>query len=277
MGKGIVFVVLLLTSALAGSDFPLLLIPVRPPKAQSAEQVLALLEKLPPDERENEITTQLSGGNMPDFLRRPVEICVQSRDAQGVLRRIRFAALADYLAVGTDSAFCRLPMRPQTAQCLAERWNLLLPTPKIVDWIDDAAQVRIEPVTYFPIGNRNEQIERFIAHQRDIEARRQAPPGLLTSGLKKDIVLCSRIDSSKSPDRVAIYGWQRLDGTAIQPLYCGHSYRYVDYSHGARLIHSTVYIDDEAHDLRAVLSDSLLFRLFSDEPAPLHRASYPLE
>jgi len=258
-------------------SFPPLAIPARPLASPAAEQVLLRMEKQSPDEREKEILHQLASGNLPDFLRRPVEIEVEVVDSDSVRHRIRIAVLPDYLSVGTDSAFCRLPMRPETAQRLADQWNLLLPTPCIVDWIDAAARLRIEPVTYAPEGDCNEQAERFRAHQQDIEARHQAQPGILTSGLKKDIVLCSRIDSSAVPDRVAIYGWRRPDRSIIQPLYCGHTHCYVDYSHGVRLIQSTAFIDGKSVDLRKALCDTLLFRLFSDEDAPLIDARYPLE
>jgi len=44
---------------------------------------------------------------------------------------------------------------------------------------------------------------------------------------------------------VAIYGWHKLDGKPIQPLYTGHVDWYVDYSHGIRLVSRTIYIDNK--------------------------------
>jgi hypothetical protein len=42
---------------------------------------------------------------------------------------------------------------------------------------------------------------------------------------------------------VASYGWHKLDGKPIQPVYAGHVNWYVDYSHGIRLIAKQVKMD----------------------------------
>ena len=47
--------------------------------------------------------------------------------------------MPDYLAVGSDDDFVRMPMRPQTAQQIADAFGCVLPTRKIVDAMDAAA------------------------------------------------------------------------------------------------------------------------------------------
>ncbi len=72
-------------------------------------------------------------------------------------------------------------------------------------------------------------------HQQRIDEQRFGLPlGELISGHKKDLVLSNRL--RQLPDRVAIYGWHRAPGDPIQPLSTVHGARYVDYSHGVRLV-----------------------------------------
>jgi hypothetical protein len=66
---------------------------------------------------------------------------------------------------------------------------------------------------------------------------------------------------------VAIYGWHKLDGKPIQPLYTGHVDWYVDYSHGIRLIHRTIWVNGKSMDYVDVMKDKVLKRLLCDEEA----------
>jgi len=76
---------------------------------------------------------------------------------------------------------------------------------------------------------------------------------------------------------VAIYGWHYPGGKPIQPLYVGHWDRYVDYSHGIRLVAGEMIIDGQTHRVSDVLKDTLLCGLVSDEgpidAAELRRAA----
>ena len=87
--------------------------------------------------------------------------------------------------------------------------------------------------------------------------------GALVAGHKKDVVLTALLGSR--PGKVAIYGWHRLDGKPIQPLYTGHTDRWVDYSHGIRLVSRAVLIDGEERDMAEVLRDTALAGILSDE------------
>ena len=75
------------------------------------------------------------------------------------------------------------------------------------------------------------------------------------------------------PGRVAIYGWHGQDGSPIQPVYTGHTDRWVDYSHGIRLVSRRVVVDGVEHDLVDLLEDPELWQLVSDE-GPRHSARY---
>jgi hypothetical protein len=114
----------------------------------------------------------------------------------------------------------------------------------------------------------------YYAHHNDrIVAQRmalQAPTDLLTAGHKKDLVITNRLWANLG--RVAIYGWHRPDGTAIQPLSTVHGARYADYSHGARLVSLVAYVDGEARSLIELLENPKFAGALSDE-GPIERVA----
>ena len=92
-------------------------------------------------------------------------------------------------------------------------------------------------------------------------------------GIKKDIVLTPRI--FENPQRLAIYGWRQLNGQPIQPLTIVHWDRYVDYSHGARLVRNSIEVDGKKLIITELLADPNRCGLVSDE-GPMHPPGYPL-
>ncbi len=71
-------------------------------------------------------------------------------------------------------------------------------------------------------------------------------------------------------------GWRQLDGQPIQPLTVVHGNRYVDYSHGARLIRDSIQLDDQRVTISELLADPNRCGLLSDE-GPMDPPSYPLD
>ena len=170
-----------------------------------------------------------------------------------------------FLAVGSDEDFLLVPLSPGTAQRIADRVGCLLPTPRMVDAVWAAARVRLEPSPISPSPEMT-TVPVFEAHSRMVAAQwrnASAPRGSLVSGHKKDVVITSALASL--PNRVAIYGWHRLTGEPIQPLYTGHSAGWADYSHGIRLVLREVTVDGTRRDLPEVLRDPGLAPLLSDE------------
>ena len=96
--------------------------------------------------------------------------------------------------------------------------------------------------------------------------------GPLVAGHKKDIVTTNRL--KEKPNRVAIYGWHKLDGKPIQPLTIVHGDTYVDYSHGVRLVAREVLLDGRAAQIEDVLRDPALAPLLSAE-GPIRAALVP--
>jgi hypothetical protein len=101
-------------------------------------------------------------------------------------------------------------------------------------------------------------------HQQRIDEQRSGLlPGELIAGHKKDLVLSNRL--GQLPGRVAIYGWHRAPGDPIQPLSTVHGARYVDYSHGVRLVSATVIVDGRPRSIYDALQDSQVAPVLSRE------------
>jgi hypothetical protein len=183
--------------------------------------------------------------------------------------------MPDYLAVGSNDDFCRIPMNPYTAQTLADLFGGSQLTAKLSDHIYREAPVKLTPFNYIPAGNANELVSKFEEHNAQIEKQFGESGGVrgqLVAGIKKDVVLSSQMDTR--PGKVVIYGWHKADGKPIQPVYSGHVWWYVDYSHGIRLINNQVLIDGNRRLLSDILKDPLLFRIFSNEQMPMVNAGY---
>ena len=101
-------------------------------------------------------------------------------------------------------------------------------------------------------------------HHLIIEGQRKNQPGLI-AGIKKDVVITGKIPRDPKPNRVAIYGWHKPDGSPIQPLYTGHVDWYVDYSHGIRLVKRQIKVNGKMMDYTDVLKHPVYRALLCDE------------
>lgn len=242
-------------------------IPARAAQARGASEFIAAIASLGDHARDAAIRRELLAGNLPGFLRqgRPATLNARLHDGRPV--QLTLCVLSDYLGIGSDSDFLRVPMGLDSAIAVASRFGFMLPTRRIVDLIYRAATVHLLPQP-LPPGERMrstaylQQHEALVAQQW---ATQGAAPGALTAGHKKDLVFSPRL--WQQPGRVAIYGWQRADGTPIQPLSTVHGARYADYSHGVRLVSQTVFVDGRPARLLDVLADPQLGPLLSDEGA----------
>lgn len=244
-------------------------IPDRPPGAPGGTAFLESVAALPPAAREEAVAGEILRGNIPEFLRKFSSVEVRGADNRGKPRTIDLDVMPDYLAIGSDADWVRIPMEPATAQRIATAFGCTLPTRKMVDHIWQAAGVRLTPI---PLARDRESVASFLEHHRKTQEQRVGrPAGELCAGAKKDIVVTNRL--SEKPNRVAIYGWHQPDGQPIQPLSIVHVNRYVDYSHGVRLVRRAVRVDGQTRDIRHVLQAPELHELLSDE-GPLLRPSY---
>jgi hypothetical protein len=238
-------------------------IPPRDASAPTGSQLMVRLASSSRMERSRALVEQILEGNIPSALRRlrPVEISVAG--PSGALTRAVAWVMPDYLAVGSDEDFVRVPLGLPDALTVARRFGFTLPTRKLVNTIHSQAEAKVEPRP-MPAGAAMTSVAYLWAHNQTVDQQlRGLPAGTLVSGTKKDVVLSPRLASY--PGRVAIYGWLRPDGAAIQPLSTVHGARYADYSHGIRLVSDTVFVDGQARSVFDVLEDPERVGLLSDE------------
>lgn len=212
-------------------------------------------------ERDSVARQEILSGNIPSFLRRFVRINTSVTDTNGKTIHAYYFVSPDYLSVGTDADWARIPLTPMAAQAIADSFHCFLPTRKMVNDIYAQAVVKLAPVPMYAF--RDSSITMW-QHHLIIEGQRKGRKGLI-AGIKKDLVLSGKITRDAKPDREAIYGWHKPDGKPIQPLYTGHINWWVDYSHGVRLVYRTVWVNGHAMDYTAVLKDPQLQRLLCDE------------
>jgi hypothetical protein len=173
--------------------------------------------------------------------------------------------MPEYLAIGSDTDFLRIPMNLYTAAAVASRFGFTLPTRRIVDAIYRQAAFHLAPEPMTP-GPEMRSTEYYRIHNEKIEAQSHAlgvTPGALVSGDKKDVVITNLL--ATHPGRIAIYGWHRLNGDPIQPLSTVHGACYADYSHGIRLVSETMLVNGRRRSIYDVLADPRLAGLVSDE------------
>lgn len=202
------------------------------------------------------LQTAIAPENLPAWLRGPWAPVKMGE-------RLTVYASPDYFAAGEDEDFVRLPMTPWTAEVIADRYGAILPTRKIVVEIYRQATQKLPSVTFTPDA-KMESTARMLEHDAAIDKTVKGVPGPknLLAGHKKDVVVGPDLDGS----RVAIYGWQP-DPKMFphQPYSTVHDSKYVDYSHGVRLVSRQATLDGQPVDLMDVFRDPKLVELVSDQ------------
>lgn len=245
-------------------------IPPRDASAPTGSQVVARLSAASREERSRVLLEEILNGNIPDALRELRAVETSAPGPGGAPVHAVVWVMPDYLAVGSDEDFVRVPLGLPEALEVARRFGFTLPTRMLVNTIHRQAELKVEPKP-MTAGKAMTSVEYFRVHNGTIESQlRRRPRGTLVSGSKKDVVITPRLASF--PGRVAIYGWLRPDGSPIQPLSTVHGARYADYSHGVRLVSRTVLVDGKPRSVFDVLEDPLQSGLLSDEgPDPYAR------
>lgn len=226
--------------------------------------------------RDSMIVEQVLAGNIPDSLKFFRKITFYTSDSNGN-HKVEMLVLPDYLAVGTNEDFIRVPMGPVAAQQVADSLYCTLPTSKLVDEIAAASEGAIDPFPFRPVGDRNCQPWTFEDSNNAINALYKVKGyhfGQFISGLKKDVIISTLAEDTTKPCRVVIYGWHYPDGTYIQNATNVHVNFYTDYSHGIRLIYRIIKIDGKEYDIKKVLTDPQMFRILSKEETPMKKATY---
>ena len=235
--------------------------PARPADAPTGSQFQQQIANLSRDQREATVLREIMHGNVPEFLRQLKPIRVQAIDNSGTNHVATYFVMSDYLAVGSNDNFFRVPINPATASAIADKFDASLITTKVSDDVFAAAQAKLNPK---PLTKDRDAVAAFWQHQQIIEEQLLGQPrGQLVTGIKKDVVLTNRL--REKPHKVAIFGWHYPDGRPIQSLYVGHVDWYVDYSHGVRLMSQQIIVDGQMLRVSDVLKDPRLSPLLSSE------------
>ena len=213
-------------------------------------------------ERDSLAIKEALAGNIPSFLKRfeKIEVFIEAPLINKTITAEYYVS-PDYLSIGTDNDWARINITPLAAQKIADSFDCFLPTRKMVDDIYKAAKVKLEPVPLFAFRDSTPTMWH---HHLIVEGQRKGRKGLI-AGIQKDVVISGKISRDTKPDRVAIYGWHKLDGKPIQPLYTGHVYWWVDYSQGIRLVYRKIKVGKKWMDYSDVLNDPVLKGLLCDE------------
>jgi hypothetical protein len=220
-------------------------------------------------QRDVETEQVLLAGDIPQFLRSLKPVTLRGHTSGGKAVSVTVCVTPDYLAVGSDKDFVRVPMGLPAAVAVAYRFGFVLPTTKIVDAIYAQADVHVPPEP-LAAGPQMRSTAYFVRHNNMVQQERLgegATLGMLVAGQKKDLVITNRLRTN--PGRVAIYGWHRVNGRPIQPLSTVHGEDYADYSHGIRLVSMIAYVDNTERSLFDILQDPNLAPVVSAEgPIP---------
>jgi hypothetical protein len=245
-----------------------------PDSPMSAADFVKSLAGVDRHKREDAALAALLAGHVPSYMREFVDVTVTFADAQGAGHKLVIRALPDYLCIGTDADRLRIPLWPLTAQRVADAWNCVLPTSKLVTILWNAAPSKLPPQPWGPPYDASMMsTERIVAHNARVEAtikKLAVDATKLMGGHKKDVVLTKQL--AAKPKSVAIFGWHQANGKPIQPVYLGHENTYADYSHGIRMVSRECLLDDQPDDLGRVLMDANLCGVVSSEgPLPFIR------
>jgi hypothetical protein len=244
-------------------------VPPRSPASRSGSSFINSIRNLNSSTREFLVLREIEKGNVPKFLRHFVPININGSDKNGRSQRLTIWVMRDYLSVGSDKDYVRIPLTPIAARKIAEDNNLMLPTSKLVDEIYRSASIHLDPISMTP-GPRMASVDYIVRHNRlitkDLIEKRQLEAKsdfYLLAGHKKDVVETEQLNTR--PDRVAIYGWHQNPKRVIQPLSLVHGINYVDYSHGIRFVARDALLNGRTVDLLKLMEHPSLSSLVTYE------------
>lgn len=183
---------------------------------------------------------------------------------------LEYLVSSDSLCIGDKDNRIRLPLSGPRAQVVLDKYHCILPTKKMSDQIWKSAEIKLEPKPRpGPYDSSMFSIEAIIIHSEKIDKQLIGKDSsLLIAGHKKDVVITNKLAPNNPNKRLAIYGWHRLNGEAIQgPTvnFSVHEREYFDYSHHVRLVSKDCMLNGEVKDICSILESSEYSHLISDE------------
>lgn len=234
------------------------LIPQRKANASSGSEFINKIKGLNKIDRADAILNEFMEGNIPDFLRKFKIISIGA---------ISYLVTSDYLSIGDNNDYIRMPMSPLMAQKICDKYDCSLPTKYIVETIHKQAEIKLSPKPWGPpYDHTMDDTNRYLIHNNTINKQLiNLDKTKLISGHKKDVVITNKLAPNNSNKKVAIFGWI-ANGTPIQGLNVhSHDYNYQDYSHGIRLVINDVLLEGRITRIQDVFIDPIHHKLLSDE------------
>lgn len=224
-------------------------------------------DKLSTDqERQEHIFERLADGEVPSWNGSWKTVTYTAADKNGVNHTVEMRVAPDYLAVGTDADPLTAVLGYPNALRVAEPSDFVLPTSLVVDKVWASAEKRYDPAPLPPTsGSTMRKPPYWLTHRENLTKQGWPAGDVLQAGHKKDVVVTKQLVGK--PGRLAIYGWHKSDGKAIQPVSLFHGADYADYSHGIRAVAPQVLVDGAPMDYRDLLKDPVLWPLVSKEGA----------
>lgn len=185
---------------------------------------------------------ELLSGNMPSFLKQLVPVAVTEGN-----NTLIYSVTPDYLSIGNDSDYFRVPLGGPDSQRVADAFGCVLPTPKMSDQIWKAAKVKLAPKP-LPTDKMTD-VGTFDHHNQIIQKQLEDSghkAGELVAGSKKDVVVSNDLING----RLGIHGLHDQSGKAIQGGGLSkHDSNYKDYSSGTRLVDRAAILNGQRVDL----------------------------
>ena len=188
--------------------FPL---PDRPTDALTGSELEPVLRTMSLTDRENRIFSEITAGNVPDFLRSLTTVTT-SRTLNGNEYTLTYHVTPDYLALGSDDDYFLMHMTPGWPSDSPMPIGFTLPTRRNGPTRSGRPpRCKLNPKPYSPLRPDDQTFRSCFTHNNTVQEQRKhplsgQPLGTLVARHKKDVILLNRIYNQPAPRRVVIYG-----------------------------------------------------------------------
>lgn len=155
----------------------------------------------------------------------------------------------------------RIPVTALGAQRIADSFDSVLPTARILDAIWNESSTRATPCT-LPPDAAMATMARVLEHSRCVDRQIASRPGIVAN-VGKHWVLSNHLEGH--PRLAANYGWFQAGHAPIQTLGTRHDVGHTDYSQVLRLVRRRMTVDGVPEDIAHVGRSSTLSSLVSTE------------
>ncbi|MFC1585244.1 hypothetical protein ACFL5V_06840 [Fibrobacterota bacterium] len=252
--------------SLAREPISFLNAPPRPENSLSGSEFAAFSRNLTRKQRQTAVMRELQRGNIPDFLRTFVPVAMESVRNGDTLRAIIRVA-PDYLSIGANQNFIRIPLSYQTAAAIAENFGCALPTQKMADAVCRQAEVKLTSPAPALVPFRNEGTLYQDLQRKEQKLARTFPRGRLAAGHRRDLIVAGR--SWNVLKHAALYSGCPDQEPAVRLVYLFDG-QFPDHAAGVRLVSSRVLVNGREMDIRELRRDSSLARVLAYE-GPLRK------